>query len=84
LAVVCSASGLWFLAFSVNPVMRTLGLALLVAPHAIGAPQPAIQGGTVPAAMGDEFIRATCVANAALWLSAGGLLGMFFRVESQR
>ena len=77
--VLFSAAGLWLLAFSKQAMIRVLGLILLASPHAIGAPQPALHGATAPIELAQDFVRATYVANAALWLSLGGLLGYLYR-----
>ncbi len=77
--VLFSAAGLWLVAFSKQSMIRVLGLVLLAAPQAIGAPQPAMQGATAPVAMAQDFVRATYLANAAFWLSLGGLLGYLYK-----
>ncbi|MEP6998441.1 MAG: CbtA family protein [Betaproteobacteria bacterium] len=72
-AAGCSATGLWLAAFARKALPRILGVALLIAPHAVGAPLPAVD-----ASAGEEaraFIRASYVANAALWLVLGVLVG---------
>jgi cobalt transporter subunit CbtA len=78
--VALSAAGLWLIVFSKKSAVRILGLALLAAPHLIGVPQPAPHAGSIPAALANEFLRATFVTNAALWLALGGLSGLFFKV----
>lgn len=80
---VFSAAGLWLAALGKRPWLRILGVALLIAPHLIGAPQPAAHGGTPTAEMARDFIRATYIANAMLWLSIGGLFGLFYRTLSR-
>jgi len=79
--VVTSALGLWLAAFAEKPLLRVLGLALIAAPHVIGAPQAALPGATVSFQLARDFIIATCIANAFLWLSLGGLFGLFYRTE---
>ncbi len=74
-----SAAGLWLAVFARNPLLRILGLALLVAPHLIGAPHSADGGGSVPFQPARDFIVATSIANAILWFSLGGLFGLFYR-----
>jgi cobalt transporter subunit CbtA len=77
--VALSGAGLWVAAFAGKPWLRILGLALLFAPHLVGAPQPAAPAATAPAELTRDFIRAAYVANAILWLSLGGLVGHFWR-----
>jgi cobalt transporter subunit CbtA len=79
--VIASAAGLGLIAFCRKPPLRILGLALLVAPHAIGAPQPPVHAGIHSAESAKEFIRATYLANAAFWMALGGLLGFFVRIR---
>jgi cobalt transporter subunit CbtA len=76
--VILSAAGLWLVAFSTKSTIRILGLILLAAPHAIGAPQPATHGGPDSVELAKDFLRATYFANAVLWLALGGLLGLFY------
>jgi cobalt transporter subunit CbtA len=77
--VIFSAAGLWLVAFSTKSTIRILGLVLLVAPHAIGAPRPAAHGGTNSLELANDFLRATYFANAAFWLALGGLVGLFYK-----
>ena len=74
-AVSSSATGLWLVVFARKPLGRILGVALLLAPHVIGAPPPP----RLDADLGDDgraFIRATCLANAVLWLVLGPLVAV--------
>jgi cobalt transporter subunit CbtA len=74
-AVSCSAAGLWLAVFAAKPLVRILGIALLFVPHLVGAPSPT----GVDASIGDDgraFIRATYLANAALWLMLGLMVGV--------
>jgi cobalt transporter subunit CbtA len=79
--VVLSAAGLWLVAFSKKSTGRVIGLVLLAIPHAIGAPQPASHDDSIPAGLAEDFLRATYLANAALWLALGGLSGFFYKAE---
>jgi cobalt transporter subunit CbtA len=79
--VILSAAGLWLVAFSTKSTIRILGLVLLAAPHAIGAPQPATHGGTNSVELAKDFLRAAYFANAVLWLALGGLLGLFYNAR---
>ena len=76
-AVVLSAAGLGLAAFAKNIALRVLGLALIAAPHIVGAPVPAIHGGTAPPDLASAFMRAAYLANAAFWLALGTLVGGF-------
>jgi cobalt transporter subunit CbtA len=82
-AAGCTAIGLWLAVFGRKPTVRVFGLVLLFAPHLLGAPQAPIADGVKSSDLAKEFIRATYLANAALWLSLGALVGIFGRpVES--
>lgn len=76
--VVCTAIGLAGLAFGKSP-WRWAAPVLLLVPHLVGAPHPpgAMFGGQPPAVaaeleqLAQQFIGATAIANAALWLVLG-------------
>lgn len=80
--VVCTAAGLAVTAFGKSP-WRWAGLALLVVPHLVGAPQL----GTSPFAelpadvaaeltqLARRFVWATAFANGVFWIALGGLSG---------
>lgn len=71
-AAGCSAAGLWLIVFARKPLARIGGFALLIAPHAVGAPVSPLDA----SADGRAFVRATYLANAALWLMLGVLVGL--------
>lgn len=75
----CTAAGLALAVFSARPAAKLLGVALLIAPHFIGAPQPEVSGGIAPAELAQAFIVAAFIANAVFWLALGGLFGFFHR-----
>lgn len=74
----CTAGGLALAAFARPAALRALGVALLVAPHLVGAPA-ASTAGSVPPGLAAEFVRAAWLANAALWLGLGALAGYLLR-----
>lgn len=77
-AVLCTAAGLAYAVFGKSP-WRWAVLGLLVLPHMVGAPHPstAMFAGQPPAAAAEltelarQFIGATAIASAALWLALG-------------
>jgi cobalt transporter subunit CbtA len=73
---VATSAGLWSLAFGKTPLLRVAGIALIVAPHGFGAPLPLAHTDTIPAAMANQFVRATAMVNAASWLVLGVVLGI--------
>jgi cobalt transporter subunit CbtA len=80
LTVLCSAVGLWLVAFLTLP-LKGLGIVIVVLPHLLGAPQPEVHGfaNTDPHAITEltrlwySFIIQTSLANALLWLIIGVL-----------
>jgi cobalt transporter subunit CbtA len=77
LTVVSTAAGLAFIAFPRRVWFKALGVALIVLPHAIGAPHPEIHGSLAPAALAAEFAVASLVTAAVFWVVLGSTLGGF-------
>jgi cobalt transporter subunit CbtA len=75
--IATTASALWLLAFHRQAWVIPVALALALAPHVIGAPQPADQSSDVPAALSAQFASLSLGANALMWLIIGTLLGHF-------
>jgi predicted cobalt transporter CbtA len=63
--------------------VRALALALIIAPHLIAAPHPAVEGSLAPAALQKEFRLATTVGNALFWLALGVVSTLTFRKLSR-
>lgn len=55
------------------------GLALLVLPHVVGAPQPVEADSLAPAALAHQFVVATVVTSLLFWAVLGSLTGYFYR-----
>ncbi len=70
LTVACSAPGLWLLVKG-GWSLKLAGLALLAAPHLLGAPEPAYHSSLAPEALQRQFVLATALTNAAFWLLLG-------------
>ena len=79
-----SAGGLYLLAFGTGWPSRIVALALLVAPHAIGAPQPPSQEVACPAELAGPFVAGSLVVSAALWSLSGLASGWLYRRISAR
>jgi cobalt transporter subunit CbtA len=75
-----TASGLALLAFRRGPAWAVAALALLVAPHLIGAPHAA-DGGEhgVPETLAHRFVAAAIVTSLLFWLALGALSAVIFR-----
>jgi cobalt transporter subunit CbtA len=79
MTAVATAAGL-FLFFSQRRWwVRVLAIAILVAPHLVPAPQPAVEASLAPAELQSQFRLATTVCNALFWLSLGLASGIAFR-----
>ena len=72
-----TASGLWLVFFARRNISKLLGIAVLMTPHVLGAPQPDVLISTAPDELATTFVIATTFANAVFWLSLGGLYGFF-------
>jgi predicted cobalt transporter CbtA len=58
------------------------GVALLVAPHIVGAPQPLSHESPIPEGLHHSFIVAVAMTTLVFWILLGGLAG-FFRERLQ-
>lgn len=81
ITVLDTGFGLWLLAFALTRTNQFFGVALLVAPHLIGAPQPEVPSSNAPAELAQTFITATAFANAVFWLAIGGFMGKFYQKD---
>lgn len=72
--VAATAGGLALLAFAPRRY-KAAGLVLLLAPHALGAPQATADAGGsgAPAALAAHFVAAVLVTNAAFWAVLGAV-----------
>ncbi|WP_072394809.1 CbtA family protein [Hyphomicrobium sp. CS1GBMeth3] len=77
---VATAAGLWLVLRSPGFGLPALGIALLVLPHAIGAPHPAeVEASRVPAELAARFASASLAVHAVLWALTGALVGWFWQ-----
>jgi cobalt transporter subunit CbtA len=70
-----TAAGLALVVFAKPPALRIVGLVFIAMPQFILAPQPHGHGGTAPATLTHDFIRAAYIANAIFWLTLGAVAG---------
>jgi cobalt transporter subunit CbtA len=75
LAVACSVAGLALVALGGRWRWRALGVALLVLPHAIGAPRAPVADPNAATELAAAFARNAYLANALFWLVLGALAG---------
>jgi cobalt transporter subunit CbtA len=71
--------GLLFYKREPQPLWVIAALAMLVLPHAIGAPQPEEYGAVAPESLAHRFIAATMIASLLFWAALGALSGYFYK-----
>src|SRR3954471_3472871 len=71
--------GLLFYVREPKPLWVAVALALIVAPQAIGAPQPDAYASAAPEALAHRFIVATMIASLLFWALLGALSGYFYK-----
>ncbi|MBX3580711.1 MAG: CbtA family protein [Rhizobiaceae bacterium] len=74
--VAATAAGLALIAFRGTIPLSVLGVALIVLPHIIGAPQPESHESPVPADLHHQFVVAVTVTNLIFWVALGGIVGL--------
>jgi len=79
MVAVATAAGLLLLFSRVTWKVRALGLALIVAPHFIAAPQPEMAGSLAPGTLQSQFRVAATLSNAIFWLLLGLVSTAAFR-----
>ncbi|HTV69154.1 MAG TPA: CbtA family protein [Rhizobiaceae bacterium] len=75
--VIATAAGLWLIAFRASMPLALLGVALIVVPHVIGAPQPESHDSPVPDDLHHSFVVAVTVTNLVFWVVLGAAVGFF-------
>ena len=74
-----TAAGLGLLAFARSPLLVAMAVALLVAPHLLGAPQPAEVHDHVPHLLAHRFVVTVIVTSFLFWLALGVLSAWCFK-----
>lgn len=74
-----TAAGLALLVFGRGMLLKALGLAIVLVPHLIGAPQPEQHASLAPDALEQQFVIASLVTNAVFWLALGLISTWLFR-----
>lgn len=79
--VLLTAGGLAlvFLKKERQPVWYVLAVAMIVLPHALGAPQPAEHVSAAPESLAHRFIVAVTMTSLLFWLAIGTLTGFFYK-----
>ncbi len=78
-----TAAGLALIFLQSRNALRALGAALLVLPHLIGAPHPAVQASLAPEELQAQFRLATILVNALFWILLGSFSVAAFRYFSR-
>jgi cobalt transporter subunit CbtA len=73
--VASSAAGLALLVHGRSVLAIAGGVVLLVAPHVIGAPQPATYETAIPEGLHHSFVVAVVLTTLVFWVLLGGLTG---------
>jgi cobalt transporter subunit CbtA len=75
--VASSAAGLALLVYGRSVPAIAGGVVLLVAPHVVGAPQPATYETAIPEGLHHSFVVAVVLTTLVFWVLLGGLTGFF-------
>ncbi|MBB6464709.1 cobalt transporter subunit CbtA [Aminobacter lissarensis] len=75
LTVAATAAGLALIAFKQSLPLAILGVALIVAPHIVGAPQPESHESPIPADLHHSFVVAVTITNLVFWVVLGAVAG---------
>lgn len=75
LTVAATAAGLALIAFKQSLPLAILGVALIVVPHIVGAPQPESHESPIPADLHHSFVVAVTITNLVFWVVLGAVAG---------
>jgi cobalt transporter subunit CbtA len=76
---LCTAGGIALLVYGKSVAAAVAAVALLVAPHLVGAPQPASHESPIPENLHHSFVVAVVLTTMVFWLLLGGLTGYLRR-----
>jgi cobalt transporter subunit CbtA len=76
---LCTAGGLALLVYGRSVLAVIAGVALLVAPHIAGAPQPLSHDSPIPETLHHSFVVAVVMTTLVFFMLLGGLTGYFRR-----
>lgn len=74
--VVATAAGLALIAFRRSLPLALLAVALIVAPHLVGAPQPDSFETPIPEGLHHQFVVAVTLTNLVFWVLLGAAVGV--------
>ena len=78
-----TAGGLASLFLQRRPVWAILGVALLIAPHLHGAPQPAEHSGAAPERLQRDFVVVATTTSLLFWAVLGTLTGLLLDARTR-
>ena len=73
--VALTAAGLALLVFRRSLPLAVLAIVLIVAPHVIGAPQPASFESPIPEGLHHDFVVGVIMTSFLFWVALGGAAG---------
>ncbi|MDE3059551.1 MAG: CbtA family protein [Pseudomonadota bacterium] len=76
-----TAGGLALIVFKRQPLFKVIGVVLLAAPHAVGAPKTPL-GGMVPTELNAQFAAASLITMALFWIVLGSVSGWLYGRQS--
>lgn len=82
--IIATSAAIYCFAIRSEPWAKALGLALLVAPHIIGAPARALGETSVPPTLAAEFAANAIACAAVFWLIMGVCLGRMIPAVAER
>ncbi len=74
-----TGAGLFALLRVERPLVKALGVVLILAPHLVGAPQPPAPESTAPAELAARFAAASLAIHAITWILVGAAVGFVWR-----
>lgn len=79
LTATLTALSIWLFLRSEQPVLKLLAVALLLAPHILGAPHlNEVEASKVPPDLSARFAAMSLAIQAALWIATGFAVGMLW------
>jgi cobalt transporter subunit CbtA len=78
MTALVTAGGLFVFLRVEAPWLRALAVLVMLVPHVIGAPHPAVPESRVPAEVAAHFAALSLAIQAALWLATGFAVGLLW------
>ncbi|NWC08491.1 CbtA family protein [Pseudomonas agarici] len=78
-AAASTAVAIALVVFGKHWVLKGVGVAIIVVPHLIGAPQPPVHSSLAPQELQAQFKMASQLTNATFWLALGLISAWWFR-----